>query len=78
MPSGKLLFMHFALKKVAVTFGRRFPSVTTQVFALWVACSCQSHFGLGDGVDEGDVLAFLEVGSSSSPRTVMPSLYLRG
>ena len=37
-----------------------------------------TDFGIGDDVDEGDVLAFFEVGARLHRGTVNPSLYLRG
>ena len=47
------------MKKVAVTFGRRSPSVTTR-YSRFGGRFVHLHFRFGDDVDEGDVFALLE------------------
>ena len=57
VPLTRVCLMYLALKKVAVTFGRRCPSVMTRYSVAGPVG--ERRLGLGDGVDEGDVLAFL-------------------
>ena len=76
-PSDQRFLMHLGLKKVAVTFGRRLPSVTTKYSAPLGGPVRVPGPASVMHVDERDVLAFLWRFSSSAP-TPSPLGVLRG